>query len=208
MRTLWPYLHGSTLRPAPNSHAFSIIRPILLGKDVLENGQLIIINIKEIILFIIVVVKIDDAQIITWALIIFLLSSILIKIDAHFIFFNFIYGNLVLCNASALVKVPFKYQIIALFIVLGIESMSRSNSDLRPLDICVIEPLNYLVLEAIVNWSLMLLDRAAILAKYLLLIEVSFLFFLSVQAIAILTFLLGASINPKRLHLYKLQQSL
>ena len=85
---------------------------------------LIIINIKEVILFIVVVVQIDDAQIITWTLIIFLLSSILIEIAAHFIFFNFIYSNLILSDTSALVKVPFKYQIIALFIVLGIESMS------------------------------------------------------------------------------------
>ena len=203
MRTLWPYLHSSTLRPAPNSHAFPIIRPVLLGKDVLENRQFIIINIKEVVLLIIVVVKVDDAQIIAWALIVFLLPPILIEIDAHFIFFDFIYCNLILCDASALVEVPFEYQVIALFIILRIESMSRSNSDLGPLDICVIETLNYLVLEAVVNWSLVLLGRAAVLAKHLLLIEVSFLLFLSVQAVAILTFLLDASINPKRLHLYK-----
>jgi hypothetical protein len=124
MCTLWPYLHGPTLRPAANSYTFPIIGPVLLGKDVLKNRQLIIIHVKEVILLVIVVVKIDDTQIVAWTLIVFLLPAILIEINAHFIFFDFIDYNLILCNVSALVKMPFKDQIVAFFIVLRIESVS------------------------------------------------------------------------------------
>jgi hypothetical protein len=64
------------LRPTSDRHALSIVRSILLGEDIFENGKLVIINIEQVVLLIVIVVKVDDAEVVCGTLIVSLLSRV------------------------------------------------------------------------------------------------------------------------------------
>ena len=127
---LRPNLHDASLRSWSNCNTLAIVRSILFAEDVLEHRKLIIIHIKQVIFFIIVIIKINDSQVICWALV--------ISLRKHLVFFLGI----------TWVKMAFKYKEITLVMLLrvgpwAIIAMSR-----------IIETLYNLIFEPIKNWSL------------------------------------------------------
>ena len=63
-----PDLHGAALGSAAYGNALSIIWPVLLAEDVLQDGQFVVVDIEQIVFVVFIIVKIDYAKIITRAL--------------------------------------------------------------------------------------------------------------------------------------------
>lgn len=128
-------LHDASLGPTAYGDALGIIWPIFLGYDVLQYGQLVIINVEEIVLFVLVVVEVDDAEVVRGTLVIPMLPIIqivVIRLPVMLVvavLLRVIEVVVVRGGASSiLVEVPFKDEEIT-FVVLPSGSLPAHSVD-------------------------------------------------------------------------------
>ena len=117
-------LHDATLGPAPDGYTLSIVWPVLLGYNVFQNWQLVIVNVEEVVLFIFVVVEVDDAEVVRWTLIVSVSSivevvavclAVLLVVDVLWLLVEVVVVRRI--APSVLVEMPFKNQEVT-FVVL------------------------------------------------------------------------------------------
>lgn len=61
---LGPDLHDTSLGSAANCYALAVVGSVFLREDILEYRQLVIINVEQVVLFVVIVVKVYNAEVI------------------------------------------------------------------------------------------------------------------------------------------------
>lgn len=150
-------LHDATLRPAADGHALAVVRSVLLRNDVLQDRQFVVVHVKEIVLIILVVVQVDDAEIVRGTLvvpvrpieeIIAIRLSMFLMIDILLLFVEVIVARRVV--PAILIKVPLKNQEVALVVLRGVHAdAARPLPRMVPYPMFIVESLDDLVFEAI-----------------------------------------------------------
>ena len=160
--SLRPDFHDASLRSTSDCDTLAIVWSIFLGEDILEHREFVIINVKQIIFFIVIVVKIYYAEVICWA---WLISSLPIVMDVIIVrcLIWILLIELVrdaqieLLAIPILVKMSLKNEIVALIILLSSESWSLTCLAVAHLShptLLIVETLDNLIFKAIKNWCI------------------------------------------------------